>query len=92
MNDPSSGKPWDLSLPSVQSGVRKLVKSTQPCCIIGWSPCTAFFPLQEISRKKRDSKITVEELRRGKAHIDFCLQIYAIQLAGKRHFIHEHPE
>ena len=32
-----------------------------------------------------------EELRRGKAHIDFCLQIYRMQLAGKRHLIHEHP-
>ena len=92
MNDPSSGKPWDLSLPSVQDRVRKLVRSTQPFCIIGSPPCTPFSPLQEISRKKRDPKIMAEELRRGKAHIDFCLQIYAIQLAGKRHFIHEHPE
>ena len=33
-----------------------------------------------------------EELRRGKAHIDFCIQIYTMQLAAKRHFIHEHPD
>ena len=33
-----------------------------------------------------------EELRRGRAHIDFCVQIYRMQLAGKRHFIHEHLE
>ena len=33
-----------------------------------------------------------EELRQGQAHIDFCVQIYRMQLAGRRHFIHEHPE
>ena len=33
-----------------------------------------------------------EELRRGKAHINFCIQIYTMQLAAKRHFIHEHPD
>ena len=32
------------------------------------------------------------ELNRGKAHIRFCLEIYAIQLKGKRHFVHEHPD
>ena len=42
MNDPRSGKPWDLSLPGVQGRVRKLVKSTQPFCIIGSPPCTPF--------------------------------------------------
>ena len=33
-----------------------------------------------------------DELDRGKAHINFCLQIYKMQLAGKKHFIHERPD
>ena len=91
MNDPKTGKPWDLSQASVQSRVRKLVRSTKPYCLIGSPPCTPFSPLQEISRAKRDPKIMAEELRQGQAHINFCLQLYAMQIAGKRHFIHEHP-
>ena len=50
MNDPKTGKPWDLSQASVQSRVRKLVKSTKPYCLIGSPPRTPFSPLQEISR------------------------------------------
>ena len=33
-----------------------------------------------------------EELRAGKAHIRFCLEIYGMQFKGRRHFVHEHPE
>ena len=32
------------------------------------------------------------ELQKGKDHVNFCLRIYAMQLAAKRHFVHEHPE
>ena len=62
MNDPKTGKPWDLSQSSVQSRVRKLVRSTKPYCLIGSPPCTPFSPLQEISRAKRDPKVMAEEL------------------------------
>ena len=87
LNDPRSGKPWDPSRPEVQSRVKELVRSTQSYFIIGSPPCTPFSPLQEISRAKRDPRVMEDELNRGKAHINFCLQIYKIQLAGKKHFI-----
>ena len=90
--DPATGQRWDLSQPSVQSRVRKLVRDTQPYCIIGSPPCTPFSPLQEISRQKRDPKIMAKELAAGKAHILFCLELYTMQLRGRRHFVHEHPE
>ena len=32
------------------------------------------------------------QLEEGKAHIQFCLQIYAMQLASGRHFVREPPE
>ena len=34
----------------------------------------------------------VDELARGKAHIRCCSEVYAMQIAAKRHFVHEHPE
>ena len=42
MNDPKTGAPWDLGRPEVQSRVKKLIKSTQPFCVIGSPPCTPF--------------------------------------------------
>ena len=81
-----------MSKHDVQERVRQLIRKTEPYCIIGSPPCTPFSPLQEISRSKRDPKVMAEELRMGKAHIKFCLELYAMQLKAKRHFIHEHPE
>ena len=90
--DPATGEHWDLSQPKIQSRVRKLVRDTQPYCIIGSPPCTPFSPLQEIGRARRDPKVMADELDRGKAHIRFCLEIYSMQINGKRHFVHEHLE
>ena len=92
MNDPATDKPWDLSKTDVQERVRRLVRTTKPYCVVGSPPCTAFSPLQEISRAKRDPKEMEKQLRRAKAHVRFCLEIYRIQLEEQRHFVHEHPE
>ena len=91
-NDPATGEPWDLSQESVQTRVRKLIKSTQPYCVIGSPPCTPFSPLQEIGRAKRDPRVMARELERGKEHIRFCLSVYSMQLSAKRHIVHGHPE
>ena len=92
MNDLRTGKPWDLSRPEVQNQARQLVRSTQPYFIIGSPPCTPFSPVQDISRAKRDPRVMQEELNRGKAHINFGLQIYKMQLTGKRNLVLEHPD
>ena len=92
MNDPKTGQPWDMGNPSVQSRVKKLVRDTQPFCVIGSPPCTPFSRLQAINKARRDPATVAEELRQGKAHINFCLQVYALQIVGKRHFVHEHPD
>ena len=55
--DPSTGQAWDLSNKQIQQKVKKLIRDTEPFCVVGSPPCTAFSPLQELSRKKRDPKI-----------------------------------
>ena len=32
------------------------------------------------------------ELKNGKNHVRFCIEVYRLQLQGRRHFVHEHPE
>ena len=71
MNDPATGQPWDLSKQTVQSRVLKLIRDVKPFCVIGSPPCTAFSPLQEISRAKRDPKVMEAELTNGKNHVRF---------------------
>ena len=89
--DPSTGNPWDLSCPKVQAKVRKMVRETQPYCIVGSPPCTPFSQLQGLNNFRRDPIIVGKELELGKRHIRFCLELYEIQLRGNRHFVHEHP-
>ena len=90
-NDPLTGQPRDLSRPEVQSRVKKLIRDTQPFCVIGPPPCTAFSPLQEISRAKRNPKDMRRQPEEAKGHIRFCMDIYKMQMKGHRHFVHEHP-
>ena len=89
--DPSTGMPWDLSDTRVQRKVKQLIKETEPFCVVGSPPCTAFSPLQELSRKKRDPQVVAGEFRRARAHIIFCLEVYNMQIKARRHFVHEHP-
>ena len=86
MEDPMTGERWDLSKPEVRNRVRNLVRTTKPYFIIGSPPCTAFSPLQEISRAKRDPSAMRRQLREAKSHIRFCIELYKMQIAGKRHF------
>ena len=41
----------------IQSRVRKLVRDTQPYCVIVSPPCIPLSPLQEIGRAKRDREV-----------------------------------
>ena len=90
--DPKTGLPWDLSSPTVQARVKELIKKTEPYCVIGSPPCTPFSPLQGLNNHRRDPKVVEREIQMGKKHMRFCLEIYAMQLAAHRHFVHEHPE
>ena len=47
--DPETGLPWNLADKSIQRKVKQLIKDTEPYCIVGSPPCTAFSPLQELS-------------------------------------------
>ena len=83
--------PWDLSCPKTQDKVRRMVRETQPFCIVGSPPCTPFSQLQGLNNFKRDPATVKRELEAGKKHIRFCLEIYEMQLRNHRHFVHEHP-
>ena len=86
-----SGMARNLADPKVQSRVRRMVRDDRALFFIGSPPCTAFSPLPNLSTEKRDSRVVAEELRAGREHLSFCMELYLIQMAGNRFFIHEHP-
>ena len=92
MKDPATGQIWDLSDKKTQDRVRRLIRDTEPYCIIGSPPCTPFALLQELGRARRDPKIMKRELEDAKGHIIFCSELYRMQIKARRHFVHKHPE
>ena len=88
--DPTTGKPWDLSERKIQAKVIKLIKDTEPFCIVGSPPCTPFSQLQGLNKARRDPNIVEKELRLGKLHMKFCIDVYSMQVKAGRHFAHEH--
>ncbi len=90
-DDPATGEPWDLSRHEVRERVRKLVRETKPFMLIGSPPCTMFSSLQNLAKARRDKKKTEKLMNIAKEHIEFCIELYMIQVENGRYFLHEHP-
>ena len=89
--DPATGKAWDLSRREVRERVRQLVRDTRPFIVIGSPPCTMFCGLQNLRNGKRDEDLFQKKLEDAKKHVRFCVEIYRMQIASGRFFLHEHP-
>ena len=90
-SDPKTGKPWDLGDRTVQSRVKKMILESKPLFVIGSPPCTAFSVMQNINKDKRDPEVIKKEIEEGRKHLKFCMELYKMQVDGKRFFVHEHP-
>ena len=91
LNDPTTGRPWDLSCPKVQSRVKKMVVETRPFLLVGSPPCTMFSTLQALNKNKRDKKQWDRDMEAARKHMKFCMDLYMIQIRNRRFFLHEHP-
>ena len=66
--------------------VRKFVLDSKPFMLIG----TSFSSMQDF-RRFHDENAFERRFEVAKKHVNFCLQLYNIQLKEGRHFVHEHP-
>ena len=92
LNDPLTGQPWDFTKKEVRARVKELVRDSKPFMLIGSPPCTMFSTLQNMSKANRDEEEFNLKMEIAKKHIQFCLELYGMQLKGGRHFLHEHPK
>lgn len=86
----------DSNLEEHRRTVWKRIKEGSPLFVIGSPPCIMFSVLQALNpAASGEDHEAAEKFRQeqGKArkHIVFCCIIYKMQLAGGRHFLHEHP-
>ena len=86
-----AGQPWDFDNAGQRKRARAMVEEQRPMLLIGSPMCTAFSAWQHINRIKRDPTIVSREYVRAMVHIRFCMELYALQHAAGRYFLHEHP-
>lgn len=95
-NDTKTSKPWDFGSHECcerefDHSYGRPVRKTLPMLIIGFLPCTAFSNFQGLSRKKRDAKVVEVEMKRAVSHLEFCMEVYKMQITAGRFSMHEHP-
>ena len=66
------------------------VREDKPMFIIGSPPCNLFSPFQAFN-KHRDTEEWLRRYDEAVGFLELMVQIYRMQIAGGRYFVHEHP-
>ena len=82
------GRRWGFSKASDRKAVKKEIEDQKPFFVIGSPPCTPFSSLRFLNKHKKSYK---RKLAEGRALLRFATEIYEVQVANGRHFLHEHP-
>ena len=86
------GRAYDVLKREDRDRIRRRIARDKPFLVIGSPPCVDWTFFNETINHQ---KMTPEEVRRRKVereiHLRFAVEIYCMQLAGGRHFVHEHP-
>ena len=86
------GRPWDFDIEENRQRAKQMVLEQKPGLLIGTPMCTAFSAWQRINNQRRDPNVVCREYERALTHLSFCCELYNIQIAAGRHFLHEHPQ
>ena len=61
--------------------------------MIGSPECRAFSSLQNINARTQEGKMKLEaKVREATKHLYVCTEVYKMQMAAGRYFLHEHPK
>ena len=90
--DFDDGMPWDFSSPAKREKAKLMVERDKPYLSIGSPQCTPFSNLQNLNYPKMAPEKVDQMIRNGIAHLEFCVELYLLQLNAGRYFLHEHPD
>ena len=87
-----NGMPWDFSKAEQRNKAIRRWHEEKHLFIIGTPMCTAFSILQQWNYPKMDPQKVAAKMKEARMHLEFCVQIYRMQVNSGRYFIHEHPK
>jgi len=86
------GRRWDFRKASDRKEALEAIRSQKPFLVIGSPPCTPFSVLNTRWNHRRMDPVKVKrQVAEGRMLLGFAVQVYEMQLAAGRHFLHEHP-
>ena len=85
------GYEWNFSKAECRRRARERVINDKPLLLVGSPPCTMYSRLQALLMKTRDPEAIQRLMIEANTHLLFCLELYRIQKAAGRLYLHEHP-
>ena len=73
-----------------ETALARILKE-EPMLLVGSPMCTAFSAWRKLNEHKRDPEVVKKELAKAMVRLRFVCQLYALQAAAGRYFLHEHP-
>eukprot|EP00973_Karenia_brevis_P078885 10948026-Karenia_brevis.AAC.1 len=85
------GRPWNFNDRHMRNKAARKVLQDKPMLLIGSPPCTYFSQLMRINWARMDPETAWQRWNEAVNHLNFCLQLYRLQMKEGRYFLHEHP-
>ena len=92
VDDPETGKPWDLADGKTRQKAWQLIKDGKPYMVMCSPMCTAFSQIQALNKERRDPGIVRRELECAKDHVRWVMKVCSLQHREGRYFAYEHPK
>lgn len=87
-----NGNPWDFTKSEMRSKAARRALNDEPLVVIGSPPCTDWSTVMNLNHDKMGLEETERRRKVAREHLEFCVELYRIQIKGGRYFIHEHPQ
>ena len=87
-----NGVPWDFDVPERREEAKRRIMEQKPMLLVGSPMCTAFSTWQYLNAAKADPEKVKQAYTRAMIHLQFSCEMYELQVAGGRYFLHEHPD
>ena len=86
-----NGRSWNFLLEADRAEAKRLIQEEKPYIAIGSPPCTSFCGFnRRLNYRNMDPEQVRRAIHEGNVLLKFALEIYELQLAEGRHFLHEH--
>ena len=88
-----NGKSWNFLRSDDRRRARREIEKDKPYMVVGGPPCIDYCSFNvNVNFPKMDPAVVQRRRAQARILLNFAAEIYELQRAASRHFLHEHPE